>query len=295
MKAGQLFTAMVTPMKPDGSVDYRQAAFLADRLADTGSDGVVVSGTTGEAPTLSHDEKLNLFREIVNAVGGKTEVIAGTGSYDTGASIRLTEEAEKCGVDGIMLVTPYYNKPSQEGLYRHFEAISRAASLPVMLYNVPGRTNVNITPETVARLAEFDNIKAMKEASGDLDQVARLRALVPEDFLIFSGDDSLTLPMLAVGSVGVVSVASHLVGRRIKEMIDSFMNGNVKSATAIHLELLPLFRALFITTSPTPVKRSLEFVGVKTGPLRLPLVDLTPSEEQQIKDVLRHYGFLEHS
>lgn len=293
MQPSQVLTAMITPMKKDGSVDFPQAVALAKKLAASGSDGVVVSGTTGESPTLTMDEKIQLFSEITNAVGGEIEVIAGTGSYNTAETIALTKAAEKTGVDGIMLVTPYYNKPSQEGLYEHFKAIANAATLPIMLYNVPGRTNVNILPETVARLAEIENIVAIKEASGNLDQVSLLRSLTPDDFLIYSGDDSLTLPILAIGGCGVVSVVSHLVGRQLKEMIEAFLAGRVREATKIHLELVPLFKTMFITTNPVPVKRALEFMGFETGPFRLPLVDLTDAEREKIKNVLHRYDLLE--
>lgn len=295
MKVGQVITAMVTPMKKDGSVDYKQAVYLGEWLANNGSDGLVISGTTGESPTLSFDEKVELYSEVVSAVGGNIEVIAGTGSYNTAESIALTKAAEKAGVDGIMLVTPYYNKPNQAGLYEHYKAISESSSLPIMLYNVPSRTNVNILPETVARLAELPNIVAIKEASGNLEQVSYLRTITPDNFLIYSGDDALTLPILAVGGCGVVSVASHLVGRRIKAMIDAFLTGRTKEATSIHLELLEIFRAMFVTTNPVPVKRSLEFLGVGTGPVRLPLAELTETEKESIKEVLRRYGLLEHS
>ncbi|NMB39152.1 MAG: 4-hydroxy-tetrahydrodipicolinate synthase [Firmicutes bacterium] len=285
---------MITPMKEDGTVDYNQAVRLAEILVNNGSDGLVLGGTTGESPTLSFDEKVQLFSEIVNELGGKTEVIAGTGSYDTAQSIALTKAAENTGVDGIMLVTPYYNKPSQEGLYKHFRTIAENSSLPIMLYNIPGRTQVNLMPETVARLAEIPNIVAIKEASGDLEQVSYLRTITNQDFLIYSGDDSLTLPILSVGGCGVVSVAAHLVGRRIKAMVDAFFAGRVQEATSIHLELLKIFRTLFITTNPVPVKRSLEYLGIQTGPVRLPLVDLTQEEAEKIKETLRQYGLLEH-
>lgn len=294
MRVGQVLTAMITPMKADGSVDYKQAVRLAEFLVNNGSDGLVVGGTTGESATLTFDEKVQLFTDIVNELGGTTEVIAGTGSNDTAVSIALTKAAEKAGVDGIMLVTPYYNKPSQEGLYQHFKAIAENSSLPIMLYNVPGRTNVNLLPETVARLAEIPNIIAIKEASGDLEQVSYLRTLTPDDFLIYSGDDALTLPILSIGGCGVVSVAAHLVGRRIKSMIEAFLAGRVQEATSIHLELIQIFRTMFIATNPVPVKRSLEYLGIDTGPVRLPLVDLTEEQAEMIKETLRHYGLLEH-
>lgn len=290
MKAGQVFTAMITPMNKDCSVNYPAAVELAQKLGENGSDGVVLSGTTGESPTLSFEEKVKLYSTVTDALGGQMTIIAGTGSNNTQDSIALTKAAEKAGVDGIMLVTPYYNKPSQEGLYQHFKTVAEQTSLPVMLYNVPGRTGVNILPETVARLAEIDNIVAIKEASGNLEQVSVLKTMVPEDFLIYSGDDALTLPILAVGGAGVVSVASHLVGREIKSMISAFLAGRVGDALEIHLKLMPLFKAMFITTNPVPVKRALEFVGVDTGPLRLPLVDLTEQEAQKIKEVLFSVG-----
>lgn len=290
MKAGQVLTAMITPMNKDCSVNYPAAVELAQKLGENGSDGVVLSGTTGESPTLSFEEKVKLFSTVTDALGGQMTIIAGTGSNNTQDSIALTKAAEKAGVDGIMLVTPYYNKPSQEGLYQHFKTVAEQTSLPVMLYNVPGRTGVNILPETVARLAEIDNIVAIKEASGNLEQVSVLKTMVPEDFLIYSGDDALTLPILAVGGAGVVSVASHLVGREIKSMISAFLAGRVGDALEIHLKLMPLFKAMFITTNPVPVKRALESVGVDTGPLRLPLVDLTEQEAQKIKEVLFSVG-----
>lgn len=278
MKSGQLFTAMITPMNKDQSVNYGAAVELARRLAENGSDGVVLSGTTGESPTLSFEEKVKLFSEVTDALGGQVEIIAGTGSNSTDDSIALTKAAENSGVDGIMLVAPYYNKPSQEGLYEHFKAIALQTSLPVMIYNVPGRTSVNILPETVARLAKIDNIVAIKEASGSLEQVSVLKTLVPDDFLIYSGDDALTLPILSVGGAGVVSVVSHLVGREIKAMISAFCAGKTQEALETHLQLMPLFKAMFLTTNPVPVKRALEFVGFETGPVRLPLADLTEAE-----------------
>ncbi len=290
MKSGQLITAMITPMHKDGAVNYGQAIKLAQRLSENGSDGVVLSGTTGESPTLSFEEKARLFAEVTDALGGEVEIIAGTGSNNTEDTIALTKAAESAGVDGIMLVTPYYNKPSQAGLYEHFKTVASQTSLPIMLYNVPGRTNVNLLPETTARLAEIDNIVAIKEASGNLEQVSVLKTLVSDDFLIFSGDDALTLPILAVGGAGVVSVVSHLVGREIKAMIDAYFAGKVKDALEMHLQLMPLFKAMFLTTNPVPVKRALEYMGVETGPLRLPLVDLSEQEAQTIKEVLFQCG-----
>lgn len=292
-KFGNLITAMVTPFKDDLSVDYDQAAQLAVRLVESGSDGVVVCGTTGESPTLSFEEKVGLYQAVTEAIGGKAVVIAGTGSYDTGSSIKLTQAAEKVGVDGIMLVVPYYNKPPQEGLYQHFKEIAQKTELPVMLYNVPGRTSQNLLPDTIARLTELDNVVAVKEASGNMEQVAEIRRKTPENFAIYSGDDSLTLPIMSVGGVGVVSVASHLVGRRMKEMIKSFLSGDVREATRIHLELLPLFKVMFITTNPIPVKTAVNLSGFKAGGLRLPLVEPTNEQRNAIRECLRQVGLLD--
>ncbi|NLM95440.1 MAG: 4-hydroxy-tetrahydrodipicolinate synthase [Firmicutes bacterium] len=292
-KFGNLITAMVTPFKDDLSVDYDQAAQLAVRLVESGSDGVVVCGTTGESPTLSFEEKVGLYQAVTEAIGGKAAVIAGTGSYDTVSSIKLTQAAEKVGVDGIMLVVPYYNKPPQEGLYQHFKEIAASTELPVMLYNVPGRTSQNLLPDTIARLTELDNVVAVKEASGNMEQVAEIRRKTPASFAIYSGDDSMTLPIMAVGGIGVVSVASHLVGRRMKEMIRSFLDGDVREATRIHLELLPLFKVMFITTNPIPVKTALNLSGFNAGGFRLPLVEPTSEQRDAISDCLRQLGLLD--
>ncbi|MBO8142346.1 MAG: 4-hydroxy-tetrahydrodipicolinate synthase [Firmicutes bacterium] len=293
MKLGSVLTAMVTPFRPDGTLDVEQAARLAAHLVEIGNDGVVVGGSTGESATLSDEEKLKLFAAVVEAVGGRATVIAGTGTYDTRHSIHLTKEAEKLGVDGIMAVVPYYNKPPQDGLYEHFRAIAESTSLPVMLYNVPGRTGQNLLPETVARLAEIDNIVAVKESSGNMDQVSEIRRRTPPEFLIYSGDDSLTLPILAVGGTGVISVAGHLVGRRIRAMIDAFQKGDVKTATAIHLELLPIFKVMFITTNPIPVKTAVNMIGLPVGPLRPPLCEPTEEQRQAIRRVLADSGLLD--
>lgn len=292
MKLGSLLTAMVTPFREDLSLNAEQAARLARYLVDIGNEGVVVAGTTGESATLTDEEKLELFRAVVREIGGRATVIAGTGTNDTRHSIELTKEAEKLGVDAIMAVVPYYNRPTQEGLYRHFRAIAESTSLPVMLYNVPSRTGCNLLPETVARLAEIDNIVAIKEASGDLNQVSEIRRRTPPDFAIYSGDDSLTLPILALGGVGVVSVAAHLVGRRLRAMIDAFQKGDVRTAMAIHLELWPIFRAMFITTNPIPVKTAINMLGMNTGPLRPPLGPPSEDEERAIRQVLRENGLL---
>ncbi len=284
---GRVITAMVTPMDKNLAVDYARTAALAKRLVDRGSDGLVVCGTTGESPTLTDEEKVKLFHTVREAVGTRAAVIAGTGTYDTAHSIHLTKEAERAGCDGVLLVNPYYNRPSQEGLYRHFKAIADSTRLPAVLYNIQGRTAVNCEPATVARLAQVPNIVAIKEASGSLDQMSQIRKLTPPEFLMYSGDDSLTLPLLAVGGYGVVSVASHLAGREIREMIEAFVAGDVRKAGTIHFRLWPLFKVLFITTNPTPVKAALQLAGFDCGGLRLPLIEATAKEREQIAAVLK--------
>ncbi|NLG68949.1 MAG: 4-hydroxy-tetrahydrodipicolinate synthase [Firmicutes bacterium] len=289
---GRLLTAMVTPMRADASVDYAAAATLAARLVESGSDGVVVCGTTGESPTLTDEEKVGLFEAVVEAIGGRATVVAGTGTYDTHHSIELTRRAEKVGVDAILAVVPYYNRPPQEGLFRHFEAIAKATSLPVILYNIPGRTGQHLTAETTARLAAISNVVALKDSTGQIDHVSQVRRLVPPEFLIYSGDDSLTLPILSVGGDGVISVASHLVGRRIRDMIDAFLAGNVQGARQIHLEMFGLFRALFVTTNPIPVKRALKLAGIDVGPVRPPLVEASEAETKVIRDAMAELGLV---
>ncbi|HYM70126.1 MAG TPA: 4-hydroxy-tetrahydrodipicolinate synthase [bacterium] len=289
---GRVITAMATPMDRNLAVDYDKAAALAKRLLDNGSDGLVVCGTTGESPTLTDEEKVRLFRTVKETVGSRAAVIAGTGTYNTAHSIHLTHEAERVGCDGVLLVNPYYNKPSQEGLYRHFKAVADSTRLPVMLYNIQGRTSVNCEPATIARLAQVRNIVAVKEASGSLDQMSQIRKLTPPEFKLYSGDDSLTLPLLAVGGVGIVSVAAHIVGREIREMIDAFFAGNVGRATELHLRLLPLFKVLFITSNPTPLKAALALTGFDAGGLRLPLIEVTAAEREQIAAVLKQLSLM---
>lgn len=283
---GRVLTAMVTPFNKDLSVNYTQARKLARYLVQKGSDGLVVAGTTGESPTLAKEEKVELFKAVVEEVGGEAVVIAGTGGYDTAETITLTIAAQKAGVDGVMLVAPYYNKPSQEGLYQHFSAVAKNTDLPIMLYNIPGRTSVNLLPATAARLAQISNIVALKEASGSMDQLSELRRLLPDDFAFYSGDDSLTLPCLSLGAKGVVSVVSHLIGERIKDMINAYTSGNTTLATEIHLELFPLFKGMFITTNPVPVKAAMNMLGWQVGKPRLPLVEATDKEKEEIKGLL---------
>ena len=289
---GQVLTAMVTPFNADYSVNYSEVANLAKYLVNNGSDGLVVAGSTGEAATLATDEKLKLFKVVLEAVGDKATVIAGTGSNDTRASIELTKEAEKIGVHGAMLVGPYYNKPPQEGYYQHFKAIADSTTLPLIVYNVPGRTASNMLPTTIARLAEIENIVAVKEASGSLDQVSEIIRTTPNDFWVYSGDDGLTLPILSVGGCGVISVAAHVVGKRMQEMITAFLAGDLNKAQALHLELMPFFKVIFVTTNPIPIKKAVNILGINAGPVRLPLVSPTASEEEQLKNVMQAIGAL---
>lgn len=278
---GRLITAMFTPFTRDQQIDWPRLEAVIDHLIDTGTDTIVVSGTTAESPTLTYEEKLELYRFTLQKVNGRAKVIAGTGSNSTQATLELTKEAEKIGVHGVMLVAPYYNKPSQEGLYQHIKQIADATDLPIMVYNVPGRTSVNFSVETMARLAEIDNVVAFKEASGDLNQISRLTASIPKEVAVYSGDDALTLPILAVGGAGVVSVASHLVGREMKKMMEAYFEGNNEEALRIHQELLPIFNGLFMTTSPVPLKYAMSCKGWCEPTVRLPLVEM--SEEEKIK------------
>lgn len=289
---GRLLTAMVTPFTSDGKVNFQAAAELASYLVNNGSDGLVVAGTTGESPTLTKEEKFELFKVIKEAVGAEVPVIAGTGSYSTEESIVRSQMAEKAGIDGLLLVVPYYNKPTQEGMYRHFEAIARNTSLPIMLYNIPSRTGKNMTPETVVRLSEINNIIAIKESTGDFGQLTELKSGLKNDFLIYSGDDALLLPMMALGAYGVVSVVSHLVGKQIKEMMEAFISGDHNKALELHLKLSPLFKTMFITTNPIPIKTALALQGHQVGGFRLPLCKATDEEVNIIKNVLHKYDLL---
>ena len=291
---GRVLTAMVTPFDAAGGVNYEVAEKLAVHLVEQGTDTLVVCGTTGESPTLNWDEEYQLFQVIQKAVAGKAKVIAGTGSNSTTEAITATQKASKLQLDGTLQVVPYYNKPPQEGLYQHFRAIAEACpELPLMLYNIPGRTGQNLFPETIVRLSEISNIVSVKEASGNLDQVSQIRRSTPPEFSIYSGDDSLTLPMLAVGAQGVVSVASHLVGQALQYMIQAFEQGQVQKATQIHLELFPLFKALFVTANPIPVKAALRLQGWQVGSTRLPLEDVSTDLIPTLRSVMADLGLLE--
>ncbi len=286
---GRLITAMVTPMGASGEVDYAQAKRLARALVGSGSDGLVLSGTTGEAATLSADEKLRLFAEVKDEIGGSAAVIAGTGNYSTQETIRLTQEAARAGADAALLVTPYYNKPSQAGLVAHYTRVAESVSLPLILYNIPSRTSLHMAAETQIALSRLPNIIGTKEGSGRLDEVARIISDAEPGFLVWSGDDEATLPILALGGYGVISVTSHLVGRQMRRMIEAFIAGQVSEAASIHRGLLPLMKALFVTTNPTPVKHALNRLGFAVGGPRLPLV--APSDEDAAKierELARH-------
>jgi 4-hydroxy-tetrahydrodipicolinate synthase len=283
---GRLITAMVTPFDDAGAVDFAQAKKLAVALVDSGSEGLVVVGTTGESPTLVRSEELRLFREIKAAVGHRASVIAGTGSNSTAEAIEATREAEKIGLDACLLVVPYYNKPTQDGLYWHFKAIADSTSLPCILYNVPSRTITNLAAETTIRLSEIKNIIGVKEASGNLEQITSIITGSRKDFVVWSGNDSDTLPMLAIGAYGVISVASHLVGKQISEMIYSFIEGKPQRAAELHGQLMPIFSRLFVISNPVPVKYALNQVGFNVGKPRPPLYEPDAKTAALIMDVV---------
>ena len=287
---GRLITAMVTPFDVDGKVDYEQAKRLANALLDSGSDGVIVSGTTGESPTLSTEEKLRLFAEVKEAVGERGAVVAGTGNYNTKESIELSMEAQKQGVDGLLLVVPYYNKPPQEGLYRHFKAIAEKTDLPCILYNVTSRTSLNMSHQTTVRLSEIENIVGVKEAGSDMDQIARIIDGSRQGFLVWSGNDNETFYIMSMGGFGVVSVASHLIGNQIKQMMGLLLEGDVERAGAEHRRMLPMFKVLFVESNPIPVKYGLNQAGFNVGMPRLPLVPASDQATAQIDAVMSQYN-----
>jgi len=288
-KLGRLLTAMVTPFDKEGGVDYEQAKKLALALLNSGSDGVVLIATTGESPTLLRDEEVCLLAEVKSAVGERGSVVAYTGSNSTAEALEATQKAEQIGVDACLLVVPYYNKPTQDGLYQHFKTIAQETSLPCILYNVPSRTVVNLSAETVIGLSQIDNIIGIKEASGNLDQISKIISGSEEGFLVWSGNDGDILPILAIGGYGVVSVASHLVGKQIREMIDSFTSGQMDAAARIHRHLLPLINALFIVANPIPVKYALNYIGFPVGKPRMPLTEPDEKSAALIRDTLKKY------
>ncbi len=286
---GRLITAMVTPFKEDGAVDYDQAKRLALGLLNSGSEGIVVVGTTGESPTLLRKEELKLFADIKSAIGERGSVIAGTGSNSTAEAIAATKAAEQTGVDACLLVVPYYNKPTQDNLYRHFKAIAQSTSLPCIPYNVPSRTVVSLSAETVIRLSHIDNIIGVKEASGNLGEIAKIIENTGKDFIVWSGNDTDTLPILALGGYGVISVASNLVGNQIREMIDSFTSGKTDRAAEIHRHLMPLINALFVVSNPIPVKYALNHIGFRVGKPRPPLYEADEKTAAFIRETLKNY------
>jgi 4-hydroxy-tetrahydrodipicolinate synthase len=294
---GELITAMVTPFDAKGSLDVARARELASYLVEHGSDGLVVCGTTGESPTLTHDEKLALFEAVLDEVGSRASVIAGTGTYNTAETIELTKEVGGLGVHACLVVTPYYSKPPQNGLLAHFTAVADASPVPLMLYDIPGRTARRIERPTMVALARHENIVADKEAVGDAGETAKLRAELDaaglQDFEIYSGDDPLLMPHLAAGAVGIVSVCSHLIGPQIKQIISAYNDGKVDEAKRVYLEMLPLMQTIMgLTASPIPVKAAVEMIGIDVGEPRLPLVPPTPDERAAIRSALEVAGLL---
>jgi len=283
---GRVITAMVSPFHANGDVNYTEAIRLAHHLLENGSDAIILAGTTGESPTLSHDEEYQLFKQVKASVGTKGIIMAGTGSNCTKTALKSTVKAHDAGVDACLQVVPYYNKPSQEGMYQHFSTVAKHSAIPIMLYNIPGRTAANMLPETVQRLSEFSMIQSIKEAAGSLEQVRALKAVLNKDFRIYCGDDAMTLDYLKEGAHGIVSVASHLVGGQIQEMIAQYLAGNSDAAQAIHNRFNALFDVLFITTNPSPIKAAVADLGFDVGKPRLPLIALTDEEHAQLMTVL---------
>ncbi|MBY0099259.1 4-hydroxy-tetrahydrodipicolinate synthase [Mesobacillus maritimus] len=285
---GRISTAMVTPFDSKGHVDFAKTTQLVNHLIKNGTDSLVVAGTTGESPTLTKEEKIALFDHVVKVVDKRVPVIVGTGSNNTYATIELTKKAAQLGVDGIMIVAPYYNKPNQEGLYQHFKAVAESTDLPIMVYNIPSRSVVNILPETIIRLSEIRNIVCVKEASGDLSAMTKIIANTSEDFHLYSGDDSMALPILSIGGVGVVSVASHIIGNEMQKMVRTFLEGNHTEAAKLHQKLLPVMQGLFNAPSPGPVKTALQLMGLDVGSVRLPLVPLNERERAEIYELIKN-------
>lgn len=291
---GRLLTAMVTPFNADGSVNYEKAADLAEWLINNGSDGLVVAGSTGEAATMNAEEKLELFRVVVNRINKRVPVIAGTGSNNTADSVKMTKMAEAMGIDGALIVGPYYNKPTQEGFYQHFAAVAQSTGLPIIVYNVPGRTASNISPAIVARLAaDFENIVAIKEAAGNVAQVAELYSVLPEEFTIYSGDDGLILPFMSVGATGLISVLSNIGGGILQDVMQAYEDGRVREAAKLNARMVPLANAMFIETNPIPVKTAVTLVtGIDAGQPRLPLTPMEPENKAKMVAVLQEYGLV---
>ncbi len=290
-RLGRMLTAMVTPFKDDMEVDYEQAKKLAKALLNSGNDGLVLAATTGEAPTLSWDEEMRIFTEVKSAVGDEPTLVAYTGSNSTKEAVEATEKAEKIGVDACLSVVPYYNKPNQEGIYQHFKAVSECTSLPIIMYNIPGRVVVEMSWETMARLSEFKNIVGVKEASGKMDLVAQTISNAREGFYIWSGNDNDTFAFMALGGYGVIGVTTHLMGKQYKKMADLILADKVQEAAAIHRKLVPLVNAMFSAPNPAPVKYALNKLGLNVGKPRLPLVEVNKAEAVRIDAVLKNYKF----
>jgi len=289
-KLGRVLTAMVTPFTESGEVDYGQAKKLASALLDSGNDGVVLAATTGEAPTLTWDEEMRLINEVKSVVGDRGTIVAYTGSNSTAEAVEATRGVEKIGVDACLSVVPYYNKPNQEGIYQHFKAVAEATSLPIIMYNIPSRVVVNMTPETIVRLSQIDNIVGVKEANGDMAHVAQVISNAREGFRIWSGNDNDTFLIMALGGYGTIGVATHLVGRQIKEMMDSVLNNEVVKAAAIHRSLVPLVNILFIQPNPSPVKYALNHIGFRVGNPRLPLIPPDEKSADRIIEELKKHA-----
>lgn len=288
--AGEIITAMVTPFNEDLTIDYPALEKLINHLIETGSDAILVAGTTGETPTLTHEEEAEMFYFVKKIVNGRIKVIMGAGSNSTQTAVESSVKAKELGADAILTVVPYYNKPSQKGMYEHFAAVAKSVDLPIILYNIPGRTGVNMLPSTIAKLAEeFNNIVAVKQSNSDLDLISDIKMLCPKDFMVYSGDDSLTLPMMSLGAYGVISVASHVIGLEIKKMISLYKSGKVEEAQKQHIKLYPLFRKLFMAPNPVPVKAALNYKGIIKEYVRKPLVVLDDTEKKDLFSVLEKY------
>ncbi|MFB3737549.1 MAG: 4-hydroxy-tetrahydrodipicolinate synthase [Candidatus Velamenicoccus archaeovorus] len=287
---GAVATAMVTPFREDHSLDLDGAQELARHLLEHGTDTLVAAGSTGEAPTLNHREKVDLFRAVIEAADGRGKVVCGTGTYNTSETIELSREAERLGADGLLLVTPYYNKPPQRGLLEHFTRVANAVDLPIVAYNIPGRTATRIEHDTLLRMATVPNIVGVKDSTGDFQAISRLISEAPADFEVYSGDDWATFGYMCLGADGVVSVASNIIGERVHQLTDLVASGDIAAARKVHEELTPLFNTLFITTNPIPVKTALEILGLPAGPPRLPLVPATPEERTRIEKALVDAG-----
>lgn len=287
---GEIITAMITPMNSKKEIDYNSLEKLLVHLVDSGSDALLIAGTTGESPTLTHEEEVELFSFVKAKVGSKCKLIMGAGSNCTITAVKATQNAKAAGADAILSVVPYYNKPSQKGLLAHFSTIAESTDLPIILYNIPGRTGISMKPETIAELAnKYNNIVAVKQSLADMDIITETRRLCPDDFLIYSGDDSLTLPMMSVGAYGVISVASHVIGKEMKSMINLYKSGRFEEATALHLKLYPLFKKIFMAPNPVPIKQCLAKMGIIENYVRLPLVPLDEKEQSELYSVLEQY------